>query len=153
MIYDNKTKEELKEISLKEINFCEKFIDTSINNIKGQSFDERFIDIISDPNNILIHRCKDAGNIIENKYVILHNGIKVIKDGYYDDFSRIFTLNKGCHEPAEERMFDLILDDIDDNGIMIELGSYWSFYTIWFNKFIKNAKNYCIEPDINNLNL
>lgn len=50
-------------------------------------------------------------------------------------------------------MFDLILDDIDDNGTMIELGSYWSFYTIWFNKVIKNAKNYCIEPEINNLNL
>ena len=36
---------------------------------------------------------------------------------------------------------------------MIELGSYWSFYTIWFNKVVKNAKNYCIEPDIDNLTI
>jgi hypothetical protein len=37
--------------------------------------------------------------------------------------------------------------------IMIELGSYWAFYSIWFNKVIKNAKNYCIEPDLKNLNI
>lgn len=37
MITDIKllTKEELKEISLKDIDFCQKFIDTNINNIKG----------------------------------------------------------------------------------------------------------------------
>jgi hypothetical protein len=50
-------------------------------------------------------------------------------------------------------MFDLILKDISENGVMIELGSYWSFYTMWFNKVIKNAKNYCIEPELNNLEL
>lgn len=68
-------------------------------------------------------------------------------------FSEILILNKGCHEPAEERMFQLILTDIPENGTMIELGSYWAFYTIWFNIMIKNAKNYCIEPDLSNLNL
>ena len=83
----------------------------------------------------------------------MHNGIKVVKDCYYGDFSRILILNKGCHEPAEERMFKMILDDIPEHGTMIELGSYWAFYTMWFNKVINNAKNYCIEPDINNLNI
>jgi len=138
--------------SLDNLNYCTNFIDNNINNKKGITFNDRFIDIISDPNNIFINRHKDAGKI-ENDKIILHNGIKVIKDGYYNDFSKILVINKGCHEPAEERMFDLILQDIQEGGTMIELGSYWSFYTIWFNKVIKNAKNFCIEPDLNNLNL
>ena len=138
--------------SISSLEYCNTLIDYNINNKKGQSFEERFIDIISDPNNIFINRCIDAGKL-ENNYVIMHNGIKVIKDGYYGDFSQILILNKGCHEPAEERLFELILKDIPENGTMIELGSYWAFYTIWFNKFVKNAKNYCIEPELNNLNL
>ncbi len=132
-------------------------MDKSINNKKGETFEERFIDIMSDPNNQYIIRCPDAGKIIDNN-VILHNNIKVVKDCYYGSFSKILTLNKGCHEPSEERMFQLVLDDINNNStnnnnIMIELGSYWAFYSIWFNKSINNPKNYCIEPDINNLNI
>jgi len=138
--------------SLDSLDFCNKFIDYNINNKKGNTFEERFIDIISDPNNLFIKRCAEAGNVC-NGCVTLHNGIKVLKDGYYGDFSKILLLNNGCHEPAEERMFDLILKDIPENGTMIELGSYWAFYTIWFNKVIKNAKNYCIEPELENLNL
>ena len=145
-----------------EDDYCISVIDKKINNKKGLTFEERFIDIMSDPNNIFIKRCADAGSIINN-IVILHNGIKVFKDCYYGSFSKILTLNKGCHEPAEERMFQIILDKIvaennnsknnSKNNIMIELGSYWAFYSIWFNKTINNAKNYCIEPDINNLNI
>jgi hypothetical protein len=29
---------------------------------------------------------------------------------------------------------------------MIELGAYWSFYSMWFNKNVKAARNYMIEP-------
>lgn len=128
------------------------FVDYSINNAKGNNFEERFIDILSDPNNFFIKRNIDAGKI-EDNCVIMHNGIKVIKDGYYGSFSNILVQNKGCHEPAEERMFDLVLKYIPKNAVMIELGSYWAFYTIWFNKIIENAKNYCIEPELDNINL
>ena len=126
--------------------FCDSFNDDKINNKKGASYPERFIDILSDPNNLLIKRVKEAGKIIDDKHVVMHNGIKVSKDGYYGEFSKCLTMNLGCHEPAEERMFQEVLSDIPSNATMIELGSYWSFYTIWFNKKIKNAKNYCIEP-------
>jgi len=138
--------------SLKELDYCARFIDYNVNNAKGITFKDRFRDILSDPNNLFISRCEKAGTI-ENGCVVLHNGIKVEKDGYYGDFSKILILNKGCHEPAEERMFELILRDIPENGTMIELGSYWSFYTIWFNKVVKRARNYCIEPELQNLNL
>ena len=138
--------------SLTNFDYCNTFIDKNINNTKGITFEERFIDIMSDPNNLFIKRCEKAGTI-ENDCLILHNGIKVLKNGYYGSFSNILVQNKGCHEPGEERMFELILKDIPENGVMIELGSYWAFYTIWFNTVIKNAKNYCIEPDLNNLKL
>jgi hypothetical protein len=140
------------ESSLESLDYCSQFIDLNINNKKGVTFETRFIDILSDPNNIFIKRCEQAGTTV-NECVILHNGIKVQKYGYYGNFSEILTLNKGCHEPAEERMFELILNDIPENGTMIELGSYWAFYTIWFNNVVKNAKNYCIEPDLNNLEI
>ena len=137
-------------------NFCLSVIDKKINNKKGLTFEERFIDIMSDPNNVFINRCPDAGKVIDNE-VVLHNNIIVSKNGYYGDFSKILILNKGCHEPAEERMFQIILNKINssnlNNNIMIELGSYWAFYSIWFNKTISGAKNYCIEPDIDNLNI
>jgi hypothetical protein len=122
-----------------------------INNKKGQTFEERFIDIISDPSNAFIPRDQNAG-VLTNGIITLHNGIKIEDRAYYGDFSRIFTLNKGVHEPSEERMFKMILDDIPAGATMIELGSYWAFYSIWFNKTIPNAKNYCIEPILSNLN-
>jgi len=125
--------------------FCLSLINTSIINIKGDGCELRFIDIMSDPNNLYIPRVRDAGKV-EGDTVTLHNGIKVTRFGYYDEFSDIFVKNGGCHEPAEERMFSEVLQYIPDNGTMIELGSYWAFYSIWFNKYVKNARNYCIEP-------
>jgi hypothetical protein len=130
--------------------FCNFFINKNLNNIKGLTFQERFLDIISDPNNLLINRIENAGKII-NDNLVMHNGIYVKPYGYCGDFSQILQINKGCHEPGEERMFQIILKYINDGATMIELGSYWSFYTIWFNKFIKNAKNYCIEPEQSSL--
>jgi len=124
---------------------------TDINNKKGGTYEERFIDIISDPSNALIPRNQTAGMLVDG-IVTMHNGIKVEQSCYYGDFSKIFVLNKGVHEPSEERMFKMILDDIPAGATMIELGSYWAFYSIWFNKTIPNAKNYCIEPSLDNLN-
>lgn len=135
---------------MNEIDISNKFINLQINNIKGISFKDRFIDILSDPSNLCIKRVKNAGKI-EDGNIILHNGIKVNKNCYYGDFSKILELNGGCHEPSEERLFSKVLEFIPNNGTMIELGSYWAFYSIWFNKIIKNANNYCIEPDIKNL--
>lgn len=128
-------------------NFSETFINKEINNPKADWYDYRgrFREVVSDPSNLLIPRVENAGTI-ENDCIIMHNGIKVLKNSYYQDFSEIFTINKGCHEPSEERLFNEVLKFIPENGLMIELGSYWCFYTIWFNKMVKNARNYCIEP-------
>tara|TARA_R110000823_G_scaffold163029_1_gene294704 strand:+ start:113 stop:1021 length:909 start_codon:yes stop_codon:yes gene_type:complete len=133
-----------------ERNFCDTFIKENVINRKGENFKDRFIDIISDPNNLLIKRVPDAGKIIDGN-VILHQGIKVSAEGYYGDFSECLQINHGVHEPSEERMFQEVLNDIDEGATMIELGSYWAMYTIWFSKMIKGSINYCIEPESSNI--
>lgn len=122
------------------------------NNKKGQTFDERFLDVMSDPNNLFIKRHIDAGKI-QNGIICMHNGIKIYDHSYYGHFSQVFKLNLGCHEPAEERAFKYVLDKMKPNSTMIELGAYWAFYSIWFKLFVENAKVYCVEPEQKNLEI
>jgi hypothetical protein len=124
-----------------------KIIESSeILNLKGLDFNMRFRDIISDPNNLFIKRVENAGEITDG-VITLHNGIKVHNNCYYDDFTNILILNKGVHEPSEERTFEKVLKNIREDSVMLELGSYWSFYSIWFLKEKQKGKSYCIECD------
>ena len=132
--------------------FADTYIDKHVNNKKGKTFPERFIDVLSDPNNLFIKRCADAGKI-KGDYVVLHNGLLVNKRGYYESFSKIFHMNKGVHEPAEERMFGEVLQYIPEGAVIIELGAYWAFYSMWFFKAVANAKVYCVEPSKNNMQM
>jgi hypothetical protein len=119
-----------------------------IDKVKGHSYLERFRDIMSDPNNLFIERHPDAGKLIDGK-ITLHNGIVVNNNCYYDSFTDILILNKGVHEPSEERAFDYVIKSLskqDKKMTMIELGSYWAFYSIWFKKNFVNSDVYCIEP-------
>jgi len=34
---------------------------------------------------------------------------------------------------------------------MLELGSFWAFYSMWFYQKVENASCYCVEPDPNNI--
>lgn len=104
-----------------------------------------------------IPKVKNAGKfktIGATKYQIMHNGILVESGGYFGDWmSEIITTLKGHHEPQEEKIFYELLQRLSPGATMIELGSYWSYYSIWFNRAIKNAVNYCCEPDPENIKL
>ena len=106
----------------------------------------RFREVISDPLNILIKRDPLSGMVDKEGYVFLHNGNKVSISGensYYGNFSQILVMNRGVHEPLEEFCFQETLEKIMDvEPKMIELGSYWAHYSMWFmKKFPKAAKN------------
>lgn len=133
--------------SINNTTYCDNFIDLTLNNTKGTTACSRFLDVMSDPNNHFLIKHENAGKS-EKNYIYTFNGIKVLNNSYYGNHIEILRLNEGSHEPAEERMFQNILTDIDEGGTMIELGSYWCFYSMWFNKTIPNAKNYCIEPGV-----
>lgn len=115
---------------------------------------------------VLAASCKDcnyipkvanAGEIVHEDgadYQIMHNGLKVIKGCYYGRWmTEIIRILKGHHEPQEEKAFYEVLKSIPENATMIELGSFWGYYSMMFNKSVKGAKNHLIEPLPENLKL
>jgi Methyltransferase FkbM domain len=126
-------------------------------------YDDRFRLIMADPLNAMIPRCETAGQSYEfngQNWVVMHNGLKVLMgeaEAYYANFAQILTINKGCHEPSEEFVFAKVLDritaahtDKSRRPTMIELGAYWSFYTMWFQR---TTNGLCVvaEPEPQNL--
>ena len=105
----------------------------------------------SDP----IPKVSNAGQILDlngTKVQIMHNGTRVIADGYCGEWvTKIIVGLEGHHEPQEELIFYHVLKSIRPGSLMIELGSYWAYYTSWFLSSVKNARAICIEPDKNNL--
>jgi hypothetical protein len=105
-----------------------------------------------------IPKCVDAGKVFEENeivpYQVMHNGVKVIKDGYCAAWMTdlIYGL-QGHHEPQEEKVFYEVLKYIPPKAVMIELGSYWGYYSLWFAKNIDAAQNYLIEPDSERLEM
>ncbi len=75
-------------------------------------------------------------------------------DGYAGKWmTEIITAFGGHHEPQEEKVFFEVLKRLGADATMIELGAWWSYYSLWFNKHVDNPKNICGEPDETNLKL
>jgi len=112
---------------------------------------KRTQEVCSSADNRFIPRVADAG-LIRNGKQIMHNGLKINLGSYYGpEYSQMLLLNKGVHEPQEERVFSAVLPTIPSGAVMIEMGAFWSFYSMWFNKEVPDAINYMIEPDSFNL--
>lgn len=108
---------------------------------------DRFKEILSDPTNQWIPRQADAGEISDG-LVTMYNGLKVYSDCYYDNFSDIFWLNGGVHEPQEEFVFHHVLRNITNAmPTMLELGSYWAFYSMSFMQKFPLGKAFCVESE------
>ncbi|MBS0661490.1 MAG: FkbM family methyltransferase [Verrucomicrobia bacterium] len=110
-------------------------------------------EVISDPLNLLIERVPEAG-AVEGDEVYLHNGHLVPWNGagaYYGSFSQLLILNRGVHEPLEEYVFQELLKTLPEAPRMIELGAYWSHYSMWLKKVRPAATTIMVEADPNNL--
>jgi len=82
-----------------------------------------------------------------NRVQLMHNGLLVVADGYYGPFvTQIIEKLHGHHEPQEEKVFHEVLKTIPPGSTMIELGAYWAYYSMWFQKAVKEARNFLIEP-------
>lgn len=117
-----------------------------------EDFFARYREIVSDPLNLLIHRHPDAG-CFDADFVCLHNGLKVAAAGekaYYDQFSAIFCINRGVHEPLEEFVFQEVLKVLPSAPTMLELGAYWGHYSMWLKHVRPDGKVYLVEPDPTN---
>lgn len=98
-----------------------------------------------------ISKVPDAGEVIElhgDKVQLMHNGLKVVAGAYGGDWTReIIGRLHGHHEPQEELVFHHLLSFLPENARMIELGSFWSYYSIWFLLKNPGRKALGIEPD------
>ncbi len=119
----------------------------------GEDWRGRFREIISDPVNFLIERHPMAG-IVANGFVMLHNGNIVPANGdmrYYGPFNDILIINRGVHEPVEEYAFQEMIKQLPNNPKMLELGAYWSHYSMWLKRRRPDACTFMVEPDFHNL--
>lgn len=103
-------------------------------------------------------KVENAGKIFQahdkEQYQLMHNGLKILKDCYYGSWmTTLIQILQGHHEPQEEKAFYEVLKYLPSNAVMIELGSYWGFYSMWFQKEIIGAKNFLIEPDPKNIEI
>jgi len=107
--------------------------------------------VLASSDNAFIPRVPDAGAIKGGKQ-IMHNGLKIHLGSYYGpEYSQLLLLNKGVHEPQEERVFAQVLPSLPAGSVMIEMGAFWSFYSMWFQKEIPQGISYMIEPDSFNI--
>ena len=117
----------------------------------GERFTFRINEVLSCPDNKYIIRVPSAGNVVKGKQ-IMHNGLKINLGSYYGpEVAQQLYKNKGVHEPQEEYVFQEVLKHIPANGTMLELGAFWSFYSMWFQSVVSGASNFMVEPDDFNL--
>lgn len=96
-----------------------------------------------------IPKKEEAGRVVAGDfpYQVMHNGIKIRLGGYHGAWmTEIITMLKGHHEPQEERIFHEVLKVLSPGAIMLELGSYWAYYSMWFQSSIAHARTFLIEP-------
>jgi hypothetical protein len=111
----------------------------------------RIADVLACPDLNDIPRVPDAGEV-RRGVQFMHNGLRVVAGGYYGyPITRMMKLSRGVHEPQEEKAFAAVLPFIPRGGVMLELGAYWGFYSMWFNQRVADARNFLVEPLATNL--
>lgn len=101
--------------------------------------------------NTCIPRTSDAGSVRDGLQV-MHNGIAIRQGCYYGEgIELMLRINRGVHEPQEERVFGELLKVLPEGAVMMELGAYWAFYSIWFQSSVPNARSILIEASMENL--
>lgn len=102
-----------------------------------------------------IPKCAEAGSTIEldgRRIQIMHNGVRVVEDCYCGSWmTEIIRRLKGHHEPQEELVFHRLVERLASerpvNATMVELGSYWAYYSLWFLRCFADARAVALEPD------
>lgn len=98
----------------------------------------------------VIPKVADAGEVRDG-HQVMHNGVLVEADGYQGPWmTEIIRRLRGHHEPQEEVAFHAVLERLaatSTNPVVIELGCWWAYYSLWARRRIPGARSICVEPD------
>ncbi len=116
---------------------------------------ERAVMTVSCRDSDVIPKVADAGKIRDEAGVrvqIMHNGLKVLAGGYHGDWmAQVIRGLRGHHEPQEELVYYHLLRYVRHGSLMVELASFWAYYTLWYLREIPDSTAICVEPDPINL--
>jgi len=91
---------------------------------------------------------------ITNQFQFMHQGIKVPLHAYCGPLmTNLIQKAKGVHEPEEEYYFNKMLSSLNVNSTILELGSYWAYYSAWFLTICENGYSVCIDTIQANLEI
>lgn len=105
----------------------------------------------------VIPKVAGAGDVVtreHQQYQRMHEGTLVELGGYHGDWmAEVITQLRGHHEPQEELAFHEVIKRVEPGATMIELGSFWAYYSLWFARAVPGSRVLCCEPDPANLDL
>jgi FkbM family methyltransferase len=113
----------------------------------------RMATTVSCPDADAIPKVEHAGECHDHdgrRVQIMHNGLLVEEGGYYGGWmTEIIRALRGHHEPQEELVFHRILERLaaEDAPVMIEFGSFWMYYGLWFCHALPAGRVVGLEPD------
>jgi FkbM family methyltransferase len=86
---------------------------------------------------------------------VMHNGVVVEEHCYGGPWmTEVIRRLRGHHEPQEEVAFNAVVERLKadtPSPVMVELGSFWAYYSLWLKTEIPGAECICVEPDPRNL--
>lgn len=119
-----------------------------LENFHGDELDnwlERIDKVKISSDNARINKVANAGHLKDGK-LTMHNGLQIAPLSYYGaPMLKMFMENESVHEPQEEYVFQEVLKTMRDDAVMLELGCYWGFYSMWFADKIDGNRNYLID--------
>lgn len=118
---------------------------------KRKSMVEHAVRVKDSPDFDAIPKHPKAGRL-SGMRLVMHNGLKVLPTAYYGwQFLARSRVTQTVDEPQEERVFGDLLPLLDEGSVMLELGSFWAFYSLWFHSRVANGVNHMIEPEYKNM--
>lgn len=109
---------------------------------------------VSCPDTDGLARVQGAGGFAEvdgTPVQVMHNGVVVEKDAYAGAWmTEVIRCLRGFHEPQEELVVARILERLaatDPAPTMVELGSFWAYYSLWFLAALPAGRVAALEPD------
>jgi FkbM family methyltransferase len=87
---------------------------------------------------------------------VMHDGSRIVADCYHGAWmTETIRRLRGHHEPQEEVVFHCLVERLRSDpsrppGVVIELGSFWSYYSIWAIRAL-GIEAVLVEPDPANL--